>query len=77
MVKYLFIFVKKLDHSNLYYAQVSDITEQKKKEKQLESSQKALAAAVHISENDDSFMNLAEENKALASSIFLKCHPEA
>lgn len=71
---YLFL-LKKLDHSNLYYAQVSDITEQKKKEKQLESSQKALAAAVHISENDDSFMNLAEENKALASSIFSQMSP--
>ena len=59
----------------MYYAQVSDITEQKKKEKQLESSQKALAAAVHISENDDSFMNLAEENKALASSIFSQMSP--
>lgn len=63
-------FLKQIDESGLYYGQINDITEQKHKEEQLETSQNALAAAVHMRENNESFMNLAEENRALASSLF-------
>lgn len=67
--------LKKLDYSDLYYGQISNITEQKKKEEQLKISQRALSIAVNVSEKDESFMKLADENKTVASSIFAQMSP--
>lgn len=67
--------LKRLDYSDLYYGQISNITEQKKKEEQLKISQRALSIAVNVSEKDKSFMKLADENKTVASSIFAQMSP--
>lgn len=67
--------LKRLDYSDLYYGQISNITEQKKKEEQLKLSQQALSIAVNVSEKDESFMKLADENKTVASSIFAQMSP--
>ncbi len=63
-------FLKEQDGEQIYYASLTDITEQREREKELEDSQQALATAVHISKNDESFMKLAEENRKAASEIF-------
>lgn len=68
-------FLREQDGHRLFYGSISDISEQKKKEYQLESSQRALSSVVHISENDASFMKLAEENRRAAAAIFAQITP--
>ena len=59
----------------MYYGSVSDITELKDREHKLEASQKALASIVNISEKDESFMRLTEENRRAAAAIFAQMTP--
>lgn len=68
-------FLKEQDNHKLYYGTIADVTEQKNQEKQLESSQKALSAAVHISNSEESFMRLAEDNRKAAAAIFAQMTP--
>lgn len=68
-------FLREQDGHRLFYCAVSDITQQKKKERQLESSQRALAAVVNISDRDQAFMRLTEENRRAAASIFAQMSP--
>lgn len=68
-------FLREQDGHKLFYGSITDISEQKKREYQLESSQRALSAVVHISENDESFMKLAEENRRAATAIFAQITP--
>lgn len=63
-------FLKEQDGEQLFYASLTDITEHREREEELEASQHALAAAVHVSKNDESFMKLAKENRKAASDIF-------
>lgn len=74
-VKLHVFFLKEQNGHRMYYASINDITEQKKREAQLEASQRALAAVVNISENDESFMKLEEENRRAAASIFAQMTP--
>lgn len=68
-------FLREQDGYSLFYGAIKDISEQKRREQQLESSQRALTAVVHLSENDESFMRLAEENRRTAASIFAQMTP--
>lgn len=68
-------FLREQDGVSLFYGSVSDVSEQKRREQQLESSQRALTAVVHLSENDESFMRLTEENRRTAASIFAQMTP--
>lgn len=68
-------FIKEQDGHRMYYASLSDVTEQTLREHKLESSQRALSAVVHISENDKAFMKLTEENRRTAASIFAQMSP--
>lgn len=63
------------DGRRLFYGSVSDATERYRREKMLESSQRALSAVVKLSENDESFMKLTEENRRMAASIFAQMSP--
>lgn len=63
------------DGTTMYYGAVSDVTEGKEREQKLEASQKALSAAVNVSVKDPSFMNLTEENRRAAASIFAQMTP--
>lgn len=69
-----FFLREQLGHQ-LYYGSVSDVSEQKRQEEQLASSQRALSAVVKVAENDESFMQLAEENRRAAASIFAQMSP--
>lgn len=69
-----FFLREQLGHQ-LYYGSVSDVSRQKRQEEQLASSQRALSAVVGLSENDESFMQLAEENRRIAASIFAQMSP--
>lgn len=68
-------FLREQDGHRLYYGSVSDVTAQRHQEQMLESSQRALSAVVHISENDEAFMKLTEENRRTAASIFAQMSP--
>lgn len=68
-------FLREKDGCGLFYGSISDVTDQKHREQQLENSQRALTAVVHLSENDESFMGLTEENRRLAASIFAQMTP--
>ncbi len=68
-------FLREQDGHSLYYGSISDVTEQKRREQQLESSQKALSAVMHISDNDESFMKLGEQNRRAATAIFNQMTP--
>lgn len=68
-------FLREQDGRKLFYGAVSDITEQRRREQMLEASQRALSAVVHISEKDESFMQLAEDNRRVAASIFAQMTP--
>lgn len=68
-------FLKEQDGHRIYYGAVSDVTVQKEREAMLESSQRALSAVVHVSENDASFMKLTEENRKTAATIFAQMSP--
>lgn len=68
-------FLREQDGHRLYYGAVSDVTEQKHREQRLEASQRALSAVVHISQKDESFMKLTEENRRAAASIFAQMTP--
>lgn len=68
-------FMKEEDGHRQFYCSVSDITRQKQKECQLESSQRALEAVINVAENDRSFMSLAEENRRAAAAIFAQMTP--
>ena len=68
-------FLREQDGRRLFYGAVSDISEQRHRERMLEASQRALSAVVHISGKDGSFMQLAEENRRVAASIFAQMTP--
>ena len=68
-------FLREQDGHWLYYGAISDISQQKQREQQLEASQRALSSAVHISEKDESFMTLTEENRRAAAAIFAQMTP--
>lgn len=68
-------FLKAQSGHKIYYASLNDITEQKRRELELESSQRALAAVLDVSENDESFMRLSEENRRTAASILAQMAP--
>ena len=68
-------FLREQDGHRMYYGSISDVTEQKHRERQLESSQRALAAVVNVSDNDASFMKLTEENRRVAACIFSQMTP--
>lgn len=68
-------FLREQDGHRLFYGAISDITEQKRREQRLEASQRALAAVVHISGKDESFMKLTEQNRRVAASIFAQMTP--
>lgn len=68
-------FLREQDGHRLFYGSVSDISQQKRKEQQLESSQRALAAVVNISDRNTAFMKLAEENRRAAAAIFAQMTP--
>lgn len=68
-------FLREQDGHRLFYCAVSDITQQKNRERQLESSQRALAAVVNVSSQDKAFMRLPEENRRAAASIFAQMTP--
>lgn len=68
-------FLREQDGHRLYYGSLSDVTEQKQKEMQLEASQRALAAVVNVAEKDESFMRLTEENRRQAAAIFAQMSP--
>ena len=68
-------FLKEQDGHRFYYGAVSDVTMQKEREAMLESSQRALSAVLNVSENDESFMKLTEDNRKTASTIFAQMSP--
>lgn len=68
-------FLREQDGYSLFYSSVSDVSEQMEREQQLESSQRALTAVVHLSEHDEAFMRLTEENQRVAASIFAQMTP--
>lgn len=69
------IFLKQMDDTDLYYGQIRNITEQKRQEEQLRLSQKALMAAVKVSEKDNSFLGLREENQRIAAALYAEMTP--
>lgn len=68
-------FMREQDGHRLYYGSLSDVTEQKQREMQLEASQRALAAVVDVAEKDESFMRLTEANRRQAAAIFAQMSP--
>ena len=68
-------YLRKRDGHRFYYGALSDVTEQVRQARQLESSQRALSAVVGISSADKAFMSLAEENRRTASAIFAQMSP--
>ena len=68
-------FLKEENDRKLYYGTISDVTERKLKEQILEESQKELSAVIGISENDASFMQLAEENRKAAAAMYSRMTP--
>lgn len=62
--------LKDMGQRQIYYAKIRDVSEQKKKQYELEQSQKALMNAIHITDNDSQFKNLAEENQRVATSLY-------
>ncbi|RGY99686.1 EAL domain-containing protein [Clostridium sp. AM58-1XD] len=68
-------FLREQDGRKLYYGSISDVSEQKQKEKRLEASQRALAAVVNVSNKDRAFMRLTEENRRAAAAIFAQMSP--
>ena len=68
-------FMKEQDNHLLFYGVVSDATEQKRREQQLQASQQALSAVIHLADTDEPFMKLTEENRRTASSIFAQMTP--
>lgn len=68
-------FLRERDGRHLYYGSLTDVTEQRMKALQLESSQRALAAVVGVSTRDQAFMSLAEVNRRTAASIFAQMSP--
>lgn len=68
-------FLKEQDESRLYYGVVRDVSEERKRQQHLEASQRALATVVHVSEKDESFMQLTEENRRAAAAIFVQMTP--
>lgn len=68
-------FLRERDGHRFFYGSLSDVTEQVKKAQMLESSQRALSAVVGVSSSDSAFMNLAEENRRTAATIFAQMSP--
>ncbi|MBS6644283.1 MAG: EAL domain-containing protein [Clostridiaceae bacterium] len=70
-------FIKEQDGHRLFYGSVSDVTEKMQREQNLESSQKALAAAVTVQEfdNDEAMQKLSERNRREAASVFARITP--
>lgn len=68
-------FLREQNGSRLYYGSVRDVTAQKVRELSLKSSQKELTAVLGIAENDESFMNLTEDNRRIAATIFAQMAP--
>lgn len=68
-------YLKKQDDRTMFCGQVRDLTEQRKRQEELEMSQKALYEVLRLNENDEDFKNLAEENKQRAMSLFSKLLP--
>lgn len=68
-------FLRERDGHRLYYGALSDVTDQVRRARQLESSQRALSAVVGVSSADSAFMSLAEENRRTAAAIFAQMSP--
>ncbi|MDJ1651066.1 MULTISPECIES: EAL domain-containing protein [Gordonibacter] len=68
-------FLRERDGHRLFYASLSDVTDQVRRARQLESSQRALSAVVGVSSSDAAFMSLAEENRRTAAAIFAQMSP--
>ena len=68
-------YLREQDGHRIYYGSLSDVTGQKQKEDQLESFQRALASVVNISNDDQSFMRLTEENRRAAATIAAQMSP--
>ena len=68
-------FLKEQDDARLYYGAVRDVSEERRRQQHLEASQRALAAVVNVSEKDESFMQLTEENRRAAAAIFAQMTP--
>lgn len=68
-------FLRERDGHKLYYGSLSDVTDQVRRARQLESSQRALTAVVGVSSADPAFMSLPEENRRTAAAIFAQMSP--
>lgn len=68
-------FLKRQEYSHICLAQVSDITEQIKREQDLEDSKRALREVIHITENDRDFMKLSPEKQQLAFQLYSNVLP--
>lgn len=74
-IKIRLFYLREQDGHQIYYGSLSDVTGQKQKEDQLESFQRALASVVNVSNDDQSFMKLTEENRRAAATIAAQMSP--
>ena len=74
-IKMRIFYLREQDGRKIYYGSLSDVTDQKQKTDQLEAFQRALAAVVNISGDDQSFMKLTEENRRAAATIAAQMSP--
>lgn len=74
-VRMRIFFLREQGGHRIYYGSLTDVTDRKKQEDQLESFRRALASVVNISDDDQSFMKLTEENRRAAATIAAQMSP--
>lgn len=74
-IKYRIFFLREQDGHQIYYGSLTDVSTHKQIEEQLESFRRALTSVVNISDTDQSFMKLTEENRRAAATIAAQMSP--
>lgn len=74
-IKYRVFFMREQDGNQIYYGSLTDVSGQRQLEDQLESFRRALASVVDVSDEDQSFMKLTEENRRAAATIAAQMSP--
>ncbi|MEG2516761.1 MAG: EAL domain-containing protein [Raoultibacter sp.] len=74
-VYFRIFFLREQNNKKIFYATLTDVTEQKKQEAALASSQEALNEIIGLSPVDDESSALADENQLVAARLFAKNAP--
>lgn len=68
-------FLRREQDRTIFFASLSDVTEQKEQEEELRASQEVLSSALNISSPQKSFGDLTADNRQLAAQIFMQNAP--